>query len=209
MTLADPHPRDPLAPARRLFLEHGYQATSMEQVAVAMGVAKQTLYNRFESKENLFARVVAEGAERFLVTLREGRGELRQDLIHFARAFRGILLSAEGLAMYRLLMGEAARFPSLARAVYQAGPGRTQEQVRQLLARAMAEGRLARHDPEFAADMFLSMLTGLDRTRLLLGELPSTDEEERARVVAVVDTFLRAFGPPLSPPEEPCAPGTV
>ena len=44
--------------ARQMFLERGYDATSLDDVAAASGVSKTTVYNNFEDKEGLFSAVV-------------------------------------------------------------------------------------------------------------------------------------------------------
>lgn len=51
------HRDDILAAAARLFAEHGFSATSMNQVAEACGVAKPTLYHYFNDKQELLAQI--------------------------------------------------------------------------------------------------------------------------------------------------------
>ena len=49
-----------LAAAQRLFLERGFERTSMEAIREHAGVSKPTLYNHYSSKEVLFADVIGE-----------------------------------------------------------------------------------------------------------------------------------------------------
>lgn len=49
-----------LAAARRLFGERGYEATSIESVLEASGVARGALYHHFQSKAELFDAVLAD-----------------------------------------------------------------------------------------------------------------------------------------------------
>ena len=42
----------------RLFLEHGYERTSIEQIAAAAGVARGTFYLYYEDKLQLFLTLV-------------------------------------------------------------------------------------------------------------------------------------------------------
>jgi AcrR family transcriptional regulator len=51
--------------AARLFAEHGYHGTSMEDLAVAMGVQKGSLYAHIASKEDLLFEIARDGAEAF------------------------------------------------------------------------------------------------------------------------------------------------
>ena len=180
------------------FREEGYQV-SIERIAARAQVARQTLYNHFESKEALFREVMRHAVQTILVTL-EGDGELRATLLEFAHAYRAKVLSPEGIAIFRTMVAEAPRFPELARQFFTEGPQRTREGLARYLARAMAEGRLARDDAAFAAELFTAWLSDYDRLRGLFG-LPREGDETR-RVERIVDAFLRLYGaaPPAASP---------
>jgi AcrR family transcriptional regulator len=47
-----------LEAAARLFLERGYDAVSMDDIGGAAGLARQTVYNRFRDKEDVFAATI-------------------------------------------------------------------------------------------------------------------------------------------------------
>jgi TetR/AcrR family transcriptional regulator, cholesterol catabolism regulator len=51
--------------AERLFLEKGYKAVTMEEIAAAAGISKMTIYNQYHSKENLFTEICLEMVRRF------------------------------------------------------------------------------------------------------------------------------------------------
>src|SRR5262245_22483088 len=95
-----------LRAATAAFTSDGYRA-SVDRIAQRAGVAKQTVYHHFPSKDALYKEVVREMAAHVLVHLEaEGaldREELRGGLLRFARAFRGKVLSDEGIAMFRTL----------------------------------------------------------------------------------------------------------
>src|SRR5512139_387033 len=157
--------------ATEAFRESGYRA-SIDQIASLAGVARQTLYNHFESKEELFREVASGAAGSILVTLDEESGDLRERLVRFGTAFRAKILGDEGLALYRTIFAEAIRFPELARAFFENGPGKTIGRLSAVLERAMKEGQLRREDPKYAAETLLSMLDCQDRTRRLFGTAP-------------------------------------
>ncbi|MEM7229961.1 MAG: helix-turn-helix domain-containing protein [Planctomycetota bacterium] len=50
---------DALSASLAVFVQYGYRKTSMEDVARAVGVSRQWIYQQFESKEKLFADVVS------------------------------------------------------------------------------------------------------------------------------------------------------
>ncbi|MEK7736737.1 MAG: TetR/AcrR family transcriptional regulator C-terminal domain-containing protein, partial [Pseudomonadota bacterium] len=126
--------------------------------------------------------------------------DLRSTLIRFAKAFRATALSPEGIAMFRTMMSEAQRFPTLARAVYAVGPGQTLRQLSAHIEKAMQSGQLRSDDADFASELLLGMLTGMDRTRYLFGvknpESTSSAADE-IKTTRIIDSFLRAYAPLL------------
>lgn len=183
-----------LQAAHAVFLQEGYRV-SMDKVAAQAGVAKQTLYAHFGSKEQLFAAVIRRSAQSLAASLDGPSADLRDALLRFAHALRGCVLSAEGIALHRALIAEAPRFPDLARLLYDGSLRGTLERVAGLLAQAMERGDLRRGDPAFAAEMLVNLLTGLERTRRLLGVVPADAPLDHPAAEQAVDCFLHAYRP--------------
>lgn len=181
-----------LRAAAEAFLHHGYHA-SVDDIARRAGVAKQTVYHHFPSKDRLFEAAACDLSKHILVELEADSGDVRTALVAFARAYRKRVLGAQGLAMFRTLTAEVPRFPGLARAVYQGGAGEMVRRLAGVLKSAMTKGELKRDDPKFAAELFLSMLAGQERVKRLYG-LNGAEAESR-RVPRIVDCFLRAYQP--------------
>jgi TetR/AcrR family transcriptional repressor of mexJK operon len=182
-----------LRAATSAFLAHGYRS-SVEQIARRAGVAKQTVYHHFPSKDLLFKDVARELARRVLIELEDAPRDLRGALIAFGEAYRGRALGAQGIATFRTLVPEIPRFRALARAMYAASAGEMARRLAQVIGRAMDEGRLRREDPRFAAELLLGMLVGHDRIKRLFG-VALAEESEAARTARIVDCFLRALTP--------------
>ena len=174
-------------------MKEGYQV-SMERVAARAGVAKQTIYNYFQSKDELFSAAASLTSSAISVTLDGRTDDIRAALLGFAATFRDKALSNEGLSMSRVLTGAMPRMPALALAYFVNGPAKTVNRLAEFLGRAMQEGRLRQDDPEVAAEMLLSMLAWFEHFRRLCGADVPVVEEER-RVMQIVDCFLRAFAP--------------
>ena len=189
--VAVPHRERVLRAATAAFLTEGYRS-SVERIARRARVAKQTVYSHFASKDELFKEVAREFSTRILVHLDSGPGDLRASLLRFAVAYRQRLLSAEGVAMFRILLAEIPRFRRLARAVYEGGMGETARALAAHLKKAMDAGCLRRDDPLFAAELFMSMLAGVDRTKVLYGVARLARDDAR-RAARIVDCFLRAY----------------
>ena len=132
-------PKDPekrlaiLRAARQLFFERGFQAVSIEGIAVAAGVARMTVYGHFPDKETLFGAVVsAQGAAiaEHLSSLAIGREladgdtheKLRTELIGFGIELITFLSHPETRAFNRLVEAEACSHPTLSHIFKNAGP---------------------------------------------------------------------------------------
>lgn len=180
--------------AKEVFVEEGYQA-SIDKIAARAGLARQTLYNHFANKSELFAEVIRHATDILLVSLEDDGQGLRARLERFGLVYRSRLLNSDGLGLYRILVAESQRFPEVVNAAYRSGPVQTASRVAQVLDNAVKRGELQLHgqnDAMFAARLLLSMLVGSDRTHYLFSGAPAP-APDHALVSQIVDTFLRAF----------------
>jgi TetR/AcrR family transcriptional repressor of mexJK operon len=182
-----------LRAATSSFLAHGY-GSSVDDIARRAGVAKQTIYAHFPSKDALFKEVAHDLTRRVLVELEGEPKDLRAGLVRFALAYRERVLSAEGIATFRTVMPEVPRFKALARSMYAASAGEMVRQLAAYLERAMQAGTLRRDEPLFAAELLLGMLVGHDRIKRLFG-VERANGADQARSRQIVDCFLRAYQP--------------
>lgn len=155
--------------ATTLFLRQGFHATSTEQIATAAAVSKQTVYNRFGDKQALFSEIVlgvTATAEAFAVELVEtleaveAAEDLEPTLRRLARRYLSAVLSPDVLALRRLVISEAARFPGLASAYYDRAPARVLAALRDQFDRLGERGFLRVPDPAQAAADFAFLLVG-------------------------------------------------
>jgi TetR/AcrR family transcriptional repressor of mexJK operon len=192
-----------LAAAQRMFLASGFGAVSMDAIAREAGASKATLYAYFSSKEELFGAVVAREGERYFrgFSPRElDPGAVEASLLEIAHRFLDLVLSPDAIAVNRITIAEASRFPQLGRVFWQAGPERTRAEIEAFLRRADAAGTLAVADPRRAAEQFIALLRGDIHQRQLLRLDGAVDPTELdAAAAAAVATFLKAFGPPPRP----------
>lgn len=176
------------------FMAHGYRA-STENIARRAGLSRQTLYNHFASKQELFAAVAREASKTLLATLHDEEGSLKERLLRFALHFYRLAQGEVGLKLFRALIAEAPRMPELAQSFFANGPEKSLNALAEMLAGAMARGELRPDDPAFAAEMLFGMLTGVERSRRLCGMATRSAEDEPKHVARIVDLFLHAYRP--------------
>lgn len=181
-----------LQAATEAFLEEGYRA-SVDRIAARAGVAKQTLYNHFGTKEDLFRAVGYKLADSVAIELEQPDECLADTLVRFGLDLREKLIGDRGLAIYRSFHVESARAPEVTRAIHQRVITRLIELISNVIGHAMDQGQLRRDDTHLAAEMLLSMLVHIDRGIRLAGHprLAPADEEQRVR--AIIDFFLRSL----------------
>ena len=182
--------------AQACFLELGFAATSMDLVAAGAGVSKATIYAHFVGKEDLFSAVIHRrcGGDLWAAEAWPLEGGARVTLTAAATRLMELMTAPDTLAMYRVVIAEAARQPDLARAFWEAGPGQGKARLSAVFEELSRRGDLDTPDPWAAADQFAGMLRAEIFHRTLLG-LPSPEgRSAEATIAAAVETILRAYG---------------
>lgn len=188
-----------LAGAREIFLALGFSAATTDMIQQAAGVSKSTVYSHYPNKEALFTAMVEAECEYALQTARNLKFSdkgLESILEESARAYLDIVLSPESLALYRVVVAEAPRFPELARRFYVAGPGAMNGMVAELLDRAASKEELdfSSVGRDAAAALFVNMVRGEAQMQSLThpNSRPSAAQRDRW-VREAVASFLLAF----------------
>lgn len=164
-----------LEAARKVFMEVGFGATSMDTIAAEARVSKQTVYNHFGSKEELFAAMVRFFVDQKLTVFNEAAkgGKPEETLRTIAHQFLDHGAAEQRVAMYRVLMAEAPRFPELGDIFYSAGPAVVRKYLADYLAEQHARGVLRVEDPMLTAEQFFGMLNGCQlKAQLGIERLP-------------------------------------
>jgi TetR/AcrR family transcriptional regulator, mexJK operon transcriptional repressor len=194
--------------ATALFLRNGYQGTSMDQVAAQAAVSKQTVYKNFTDKEQLFTAIVlgvADKSEQIIRQLtatfgtadRDTADDLERLLTELARSYLHAVLQPDVLALRRMVIAEADRFPDLARSYYQKAPARAIEVIADGLRSYIDRGLLRAEDAAVAASHFAYLILAIPQDKALFcpDEQPTAEELDRIAQQAV-HVFLAAYGNP-------------
>ena len=191
-----------LEAATSLFLRSGYLGTSVDEIAAAAAVSKQTVYKHFEDKERLFTEIVLatidQVGEPFFagIDALEQTQDLEEDLRELARQLVSIVKDHRLLQLRRLVIGEAERFPELGRAYYQRGPGRTAEMMSSRFQHLAERGLLRVDDAWLAAQEFVWLVLSIPLNRAMLSaDEQFTDEELERYAEEAARVFLAAYDP--------------
>ena len=177
-----------------MFLAEGYGATSIEAVAQRARISKRTFYHRFPDKAALFGAVVHRIIEELRppagTPLYEG-GNLEEVLRRLARLMLRAVLTPMALALNRLMVAEAQRFPELAAIVAREG-GRAElvGQIAGIFERESRAGGLAIDRAAFAAEQFVQLVVSLPQRRALGLGTAMTEAELDAWADDCVNLFL-------------------
>lgn len=187
-----------LEAAAELFLEKGFDATTIDDVAARAGASKPTVYRHFDDKETLYAAFIRHQCDLhrcqiFSVDLTSD--DVRANLTRVARHYIDLIFHPTSIAIFRVSIAQAQRFPDLGRAFYEAGPAAGARRMGQMLAGAVARGHLRIDDIDAAAFEFIELCKAEHFYKVQFGITPGIDEATRQAIAArTVDTFLRAYG---------------
>jgi len=185
-----------LAAAAQEFSERGYEGASMSAIVARAGGSKQTLYNHFPSKDELFVEVMLDTIgphmDAAYVELAED-GDLCRSLCRYGQRYLTIRQSPELIGLTRLAFGESGR-SDIGRLLFQRGKMKGVANIAGFLAAAMGTGDLRPADPTVAAFHYYALLDAelLDPVVLRARE-PAAEAEIAAIVGRSVEAFLAAY----------------
>lgn len=187
-----------VAGAAKVFLEQGFDATSMAQIAAQVGVTKPTLYGYFPSKEDLFLQVMKKVATELLAAsferLEPGK-DLGQTLLNFGEHFLTNMLQPDLITLRGIIMTEGRR-SGIGAMLFDKGLAQEIAKLAAFLATEMDAGRLRQARPDTAAAHLLGMLESEYQQQLLgAASEPPTAEQVSQSVRDAVSVFLRGYAP--------------
>lgn len=177
------------------FSEQGFEHASMDAIAMRSGVSKRTLYNRFDSKEGLFAALVQEVAERIQLFMHieyVPDRPLREQLMDFAAGHRKLNAHPGNLRLQRAVLAEHLRSPERVEPILQ-GFWATEYGFESWVRSAVGDGRL-KGDPVRISHMMGALMRSLLFWPALLGRGPRRKQATGDQVAEAVDMFLAFYG---------------
>jgi AcrR family transcriptional regulator len=186
----DARPQELLEAAIDLFVERGYAATRLEDVARRAGVSKGTLYLYYENKEELFKAVVRGSivpvigeAEASVAGFEGHSADLLRHLIH---SWWQRLGATKVSGIIKLVTAEAGNFPELAKFYQEEVINRGTRATASMLERGIARGEFRPIDVNLMTQVLVAPMLSLIMWRHSVGPCPRAELDPHA----FLDTFL-------------------
>jgi len=183
-----------LQAAHALFLEKGYDATTLGDVVRRSGGSLATLYELFENKPGLMRALVDRKCGQMVQRIDDAvsaHSAPRDALRHIADFMFDKIVCPDSTALFKAAMAQ----PDLGPQLYQAGPATSQAKVAEFLALKAQEGVFEIDDPFVAAGMFHQMMYGQFHQKLIFGLPVELSPECKAEhIERVLTAFFKIYG---------------
>ncbi|WP_260956411.1 TetR/AcrR family transcriptional regulator [Pseudomonas citri] len=184
--------------ASELFVELGFQATTMDKVAQRAKISKLSIYRHFENKEALFSAAIAAHCQQFAPrALFEGvEGSAEDQLMAVGSTLLRTLLSPDVRSVEAMIMADKTNQKSLSKRQYEAGPAYVIAQIEALLRQLHAKALLNVPDPLQSARLFAALFKGSDLLIIArFDEARAEDDNEiESYCRSAVAMFIAAHG---------------
>lgn len=185
-----------LLSANTLFLQHGYDAVSLDDIVQHAGGSKTSIYKYFGNKEGLFSAICDYRRELFFKDICHSHDpanfDLKSYLISTLFNFYAHIKLPENVAFIHLIMEQAQRNSELARNIHEKGPKEIQSAIAVALANAHKNGAIICEQPLSSAQFFFGILRNIEWQIIMGIPITQTDEEIINYITYCVERFLDA-----------------
>jgi AcrR family transcriptional regulator len=194
---SEARPAEIVSAALDLFVEKGFAATTMEQIAARAGVTKGTVYLYFRSKEDLFRAVLeesvvptVEAGEQIIEAHTGSAADLYRTLV---RTWWSVIGRPPTSGIPKLIMSEASNFPALGEIFFEKVVQRGRKLFAATIQLGIDRGEFRRVEVDHAVRLSLAPLTSfvIHSHSLACYEKGAVDLD--ALVELHIDIFLRGI----------------
>ncbi len=190
-------PAELISAALDLFVERGYAATRLEDVAALAGVSKGTLYLYFPSKEDLFKAVVRGGIvpaiERAEKQLEDHRGDAGSLIRNLVKGWWVSVGSTRLGGIPKLMISECGNFPEIAQFYYDEVISRGHRLMAAAVQRGIDSGEFAPVDVDYVMRLVIAPLWLLAVWRYSFDQCDSATLDPVKYLDAHLDLILRGL----------------
>jgi AcrR family transcriptional regulator len=186
--------------ASEVFLEMGYERTSMAAISARVGGSKATLYGYFPSKEAIFLTLAHQFGAEHIDPAMDALTASRDDnlpllLQQFGECLLGFLASASTISAHRLVLAEAGH-SDVGRLFYEAGQQQGMQTMAAYLQSVMDRGLLRQADPLVAARHFGALVhSEIDHRYFYRENTELSPAQIQGMVTRAIQVFMGGYGP--------------
>lgn len=187
-------PAELMAAALDLFVERGYAATRLDDVAARAGVSKGTLYLYFSSKEELFKAVIRSGivplieqGERLHEEHQGSAGDLLRKIVF---AWWQSVGSSKLGGIPKLMFSECRNFPEIGQFYFEEVISRSYRLIESVMESGMASGEFRRMDANYATRLVVAPIVLLLLWRYSFDFCESKSVDAESYLEQHLDVFI-------------------
>ncbi|WP_159981287.1 MULTISPECIES: TetR/AcrR family transcriptional regulator [unclassified Novosphingobium] len=165
-----------------LFLDKGFDATTIDMICAEVGMARKTIYSRYGDKDTLFKAALQRAIDQWIIPVDRLRAQecddLEATLVAVARLWVSNIKKDSGMRLVRIANTEVFRSPEIARYLWERTAEPTIGYISDLLERRLRPGAPSVPDARDAAASFLILVVE-GSVQLTLWNQMSPDDYDR------------------------------
>lgn len=196
-TRAEARRRAMLDAATALFLEKGFERTTLSDIVKRSGGSRTTLYEQFGGKEGLLRAMIEESTRDVWEKVRWNGDPppLTEDvLVEYAVRLAKAISTPDAIAVYRIVFAESPRMPDIGELFMARGPGVLRGELTEWFARTQAEGRLTAGTAEELVQGFVGLALGDAHLCIGIADQECDEAAMRHYIRVAVRIFLNGAG---------------
>ena len=186
-----------------LFLESGFERTSIDAICSAAGMAKRTFYQRYGDKLAFFKAALERAIEEWILPIEALEAcmvdDLEETLLRIGRRLVANVMSEDGIRLLRITNAESPRIPEIGAFTYEAGTRRTIEWLAGLFRRRLGCDEA---EAQNAAIVYMYIVVGGPPTAKAWGVNLDADEVD-STIRYAVHVLLHGLLPEVDPTTAP------
>lgn len=170
--------------ARHLFVEQGYERTTLAEIVARAGGSLSTVYKLFGNKDGLLEAVIREtvvSGEMIVRDAAASQSSPADTLRRIAEGLHAQFLDPAVVALVRIVIARSISEPQFARQFFERTAYRTRDAIAALFARWQADGVAMNGEPQFLADMFMGLFVSDLQTQAISHGTAISQVPERLR----------------------------
>ena len=184
-----------------LFLDHGFDATTIDAICADVGMSRRTIYTRYGDKETLFRAALQRAIDQWIVPVEELRAEESDDLeatlVAIARRWVSNIQKPSGMRLVRIANTEVFRDPDVAQYLWERTAQPTIGYLTDLFRRRLRPGEQAIADAEDAAAAYLILVVEGSVQLAVWGRMAPGDFDRQ--IIYRTRLFLNGARDPIPP----------